>query len=121
MSVFEAIYSKLLADETFSPIVDGRIYHVHASQKVRAPYVIITPITSDPAQVHSGASEIKHVLFQFSCFAASFSAAIEMRDALIAALDGVALGNGDIPTLQDERSSFEEAVELHRADCDFLI
>ena len=86
------------------------------------PYVVYQQIASSPDQSHSGPSGATERTYQFACFAATAFDAIALRDAVIAALDGVALATGEVPTLQDERDgNFDESVETFRADCDLII
>lgn len=59
-------------------------------------------------------------MFQFACFAETYEGAQDLRDKLVAALDGVTLSNGDNGSLDDERDGYEEEVRLYRADADFI-
>lgn len=122
MTTADAIYSKLSADTAVAAIVSTRIYPVRAPQGVPAPYVIFQQVASDPADTHREASGAIHRMFQFACFATTYEGAIALRDAVTAALDSVALSTGESPTLEDERDGdFDDAIELYRADTDFLV
>lgn len=125
MSLESSIFNALsdVASATAALIGSGtdcRAYPVQAPAGVTVPYVIFQPISSDPDQTHGGASEIAFDLVQFACFATSAAAARALRDAVVSDLDGAALATGK-PTLQDRRSSYEPAVDLHRCDADFLV
>lgn len=100
---------------------DCRAYVGQAPVGVAVPYLIFQHISADPDHTHNEASSISHDLVQFSCFAASHKAACELCNAVVADLDNAAVSTGNIPMLQDRRNSFEAAVDLHRADADFLI
>lgn len=121
MSLESGIFSALTNDAALSALVGSRVYPVIAPQGVTAPFVVYQPIAAIPATTRGEAHEISETLVQFSCYGETYAAATQVRAALVAALDCVAIAGGDSPTLQDERSDYEEAVELHRADADFLI
>jgi hypothetical protein len=123
MTTAEAIFTALTADSAVSALVSDRIYpSVVQSPGVLTPYVIYQHISSDPAVTHGEAAGAIGRGYQFACFAETALQAEQVRDAVVAALDSVALENGDNPTLEDLRTGgFDEVVELHRADCDFLI
>lgn len=121
MSLATEIYTALSGSSAVAALVSTRIYPGMAPTAVTAPYIIFQQIASDPDACHQGAAGAVHRMFQFACFADSFLAAETLRDAVIAALDGVPLASGESPTLEGDRAGdFDEAVELHRADCDFL-
>lgn len=121
MSLGSSIYATLIADSAVAALVSDRVYKVRAPQGVLAPYVVWQGIGSDPGVTHTGPSGATERLVQFACFAATAEAASTLRDAVVAALDGVALPNGDNGTLEDDnRDSYEEPVNLYRADADFL-
>lgn len=115
------IYTALSGATGVTSIAGTRIYPVTAPDGISAPHIIWQQIFAAPDQTLVGASSAAHRAFQFACFAPDFESSQALRDAVIAALDGVALSTGEIPTLEDERSDFDEAANLHRADADFLI
>jgi len=118
-----ALVAALTADTNVAAFIgtDGLYFGtVPAGQSL--PYVAYQQIASSPDQSHVGPSGATERTYQFSCHAATAAQALELRDAIIAALDGVALSTGEVPTLQDERDGpFDETVETFRADCDFVI
>lgn len=122
MTTAEAIYTALAGAAPVAALVADRIYPVRAPQGVAAPYVIFQHVASDPATTHGEPAGAVHRMFQFACFAATYEAAGDLRDAVTAALDDVALATGERPSLEDERDGdFDDAVGLHRADCDVLV
>lgn len=122
MSTAAALYAKLAADTAVAAIVGTDIFPLTVAQGTAAPYIIFQQIGSDPAVTHGEAAGATHRAFQFACFAATYEGAIALRDAVIAALDTVALSTGESPTLTDERDGdYDDAAELHRADCDFSV
>lgn len=118
-----ALVATLLADTAVAEFIgtDG-IYFGTVPAGRDLPFVAYQQISSSPDQSHAGASAATERTYQFSCHAETAAQALELRDAIIAALDGVALSTGETPTLQDERDGpFDEAVETFRADCDFAL
>jgi hypothetical protein len=122
MSAVAAIVTKLEATAGVTDLCSTRIYSVAAPDGASAPYVVFQQIAASPGVSHGEASGATERMFQIACFAASPKAARALRDAVIAALDGEELSNGDNPTLEDERDSEkDDAANLYRADADFLV
>lgn len=124
MSLATAIYARAQADATLAALIGGatapRIYPVQAPQAATAPYVVWQGIGSLPDNTHSEASSATERMVQFACFAATQREALALREALVAAFDGVDLANGDNGTLDDDnRDDFDEPANLYRADADF--
>lgn len=119
MTTAEAIYAKLAATTAVTDLVSTRIYPVTAPEGATAPYVIFQGIASDPAVTHAESAGATFRLFQFACFAATFEAADALRAAVVAALDGVDLANGDNGTLEDDaRDDYDDVAALYRCDAD---
>lgn len=117
-----AIRAKLVADSPVSAIAGAKIYAITSPQGTAGPHVIIQQISSDPAGVHVGASGIALRQYQVACFASTYEVTAALRDAVIAALDGVALSTGEVPSLDDERDfDFDDGANLYRADADFTV
>lgn len=120
MSLANSIYATLSANAPLVALVGKRIYLGNGPDNPVAPYIIWQGIGADPGQVHTGATGATERLMQFACFAETPEGAIAVRDALVAALDGVTLANGDNGTLEDDnRDDFDEAAQLYRCDADF--
>ena len=120
MNITDAIYATLAANAPLVALVGKRIYLVKGPDNAVAPYIIWQGVGSDPGAVHTGATGATERLFQFSCFAENPEDAVELRETLVAALDGVLLGSGDNGTLEDDtRDDFDEAAQLYRCDADF--
>lgn len=121
MSLGTSIYSALSVDAALLALVSTRIYKITAPQGTAAPYIVWQGIGSDPGITHSGPAGAIERMVQFACFAATPEAATAVREALVAALDGVELANGDNGTLEDDnRDGYDDAVNLYRADADFI-
>lgn len=126
MAVHESIVTKLSAVGSATAAILGtadacKVYPELAPQNAEAPYVIVNEIASSMVPTHGEVMGVHHALIQFSCYAATYVGARDLREAIISDLDNIALSNGDKPTLQDKRSGYESAVDLFRADADFLI
>jgi hypothetical protein len=123
LDTHSALVAALTANTAVAAFIgaDG-LYFVTVPAGAGFPYVVYQQIASSPDQCHAGASAVTERTYQFACFAGTAAQAIELRDAVIAALDGVALATGEVPTLQDERDgNFDENVEVFRADCDLIV
>lgn len=126
MSAAESIFSALSDPASATSALVGsdaacRVFPEQAPPAIERPYVVFSQIGAQPGTTHNEPFETATRLFQFACFATTFSAAVALRDAVIADLDNATLTNGDSPIFQDERSGYEDAVDLHRADADFLV
>jgi hypothetical protein len=125
-SVPAALFAKL-SDATSAtsalvgPGTSCRVYPEIAPNFAPKPYVVFHQVSFDPGTTHNEGFQTATRLFQFSCYASTYAEAIAVRDAVVADLDNATLSSGDAPIVQDERSSYEEAVDLHRADADFLV
>lgn len=123
LDTHSAIVAAIAASTAVTSFIgpDG-LYFLTVPAGAAFPYVVYQQIASSPDQCHVGPSAVTERTYQFACFAATAFAAIALRDAVIGALDGVALATGEVPTLQDERDgNFDENVETFRADCDLSI
>jgi hypothetical protein len=76
-------------------------------------------IVTTPQTTQDTGAILKASLVQVSCYASTFTAADELRAEALALLEG---NHPEGPIiLQDERDSFEEEANLHRADADILV
>lgn len=120
MNLAVAIFTALQANAALVALVGDRIYPGNGPDNQTAPYIIWQGVGSDPGAVHTGATGATERIVQFACFAETPEGAIAVREALVAALDGVTLANGDNGTLDDDnRDDFDEAAQLYRCDADF--
>jgi hypothetical protein len=98
-----------------------RVYPEQAPAATRLPYAVVSHVSTAPATTHGETYGTAHRLVQVSCFAATMAEALALRSAIISDLDNVTLADGDAAMLQDERSTYESAVDVFRADADFLV
>lgn len=125
-SVPAALFAKLSDPSSATSALVGadaacRVYPEIAPNFAAVPYVVFNQVGFQPGTTHNEGFETATRLFQFACFAKTYAEATALRDAVVADLDNSTLSNGDAPIVQDERSDYEEAVDLHRADADFLV
>jgi hypothetical protein len=122
MTLADAIYAKLTETEAVTAIVGATgVWPVTTGQGAAAPYVIFSGIGSSNEATHSGATTDGMRMIQFACFAATFEAANALRAAVVAALDGVTLDNGDNGSLEDDnRDDYDDDARLYRCDADFV-
>lgn len=126
MALAESIFAKLSDSASATAAIAGagdacRVYPEIAPANTQRPYAIVNEIATQIAATHGEAAGNRYKLIQVSCFAETAAGAKALRDAVVSDLDAQTLSNGDNPTLEDERSGYEQAVDLHRADADFLI
>ncbi len=126
MALHASIFAKLSdsTGATASLVGSGnscRVYPEHAPAGTRLPYAIVNHVSTSPATTHGEAYGNAHRLVQISCFASTMAEALALRAAIVTDLDNAELDDGDSPILQDERSTYETAVDVYRADADFLI
>lgn len=126
MSVQADIFAKLSDSASTTSALAGsgsscRVYPELAPPKALRPYAVVQHIATTPATTHNEAFGNAHRLVQIACFADTFDGAQALRDAIVADLDNAVLASGDAAILQDERSTYEPAVDLFRADADFLV
>lgn len=126
MALHASIFAKLsdAAGATAAIVGSGnscRVYPEQAPASTRLPYAVVNHVSTSPATTHGETYGTAHRLVQVSCFAATMAEALALRSAIISDLDNVTLDDGDAAMLQDERSTYESAVDVFRADADFLV
>ena len=126
MALHASIFAKLsdAAGATAAIVGSGsscRVYPEQAPANTRLPYAVVNHVSTAPATTHGETYGTAHRLVQVSCFAVNMADALALRAAVISDLDNVTLDNGDDAMLQDERSTYESAVDVFRADADFLV
>jgi hypothetical protein len=122
MTLGTAIYQACLAHAPLKALVGTRVYPLKAPSDIEGSHIIWQGVAGRPASTHGEPAQISHQLVQFACFASDYERAAAVRLALIAALDGVEIGTGDMPTLEDDtRDERDERGNVYRCDADFLI
>lgn len=118
MSLGEAIYAACLAHAPLTALVGTRVYPLAAPTDVDGPHVIWQVVSASPATTLKGSAGSAIVSVQFAAFASKRMEAVAVRDAIIEALDGVILSNGDQGSLDDMREDYDHGSRLYRADAD---
>jgi len=115
----EAIFYALTSPGV-TAIAGDRSFPVHAQQGVTMPYIVWQRISTTPLNAHDGPAELEDSLIQFSCYAATYTAAYDLRKLLRATIEHTALMNGARGIVNDLRESPEMmgATEVFRADLD---
>jgi hypothetical protein len=117
-----ALYTLLAADAGLVALVVDRIYPIKAPQNPVAPFVVWQRISAQPFSTHSEATGNQYDLVRVSIYADTYEGADAVADACYDALDNIPLSTGDSPTFKTRADiGFDDAVELHRIDLDFLI
>lgn len=80
------LFSHLRDDALLSSLVDGRIYPQIAPQGVATPFVVYTVIDERDAQADSREVCAVKFLFQLDAYAASYSEAFAVKEAIKKAL-----------------------------------
>lgn len=127
MSLGAAIFTRASTEAGLTALIgsgaDARIYKLQIPQGgATAPYIIWQTVSGLPMRTHNAPVDLSFATVQFACFATTPEGATTLREALIAAFDNVELSHGETAVLQEDgRDDYEEAVQLYRADADFVI
>ena len=120
MTLDEAIFTALSAHAGITAIAGDRSYPVEAPQSAVAPYVVWQRVSTVPINSHDGPAALDQTSVQFACYAETFTAAHDLRNAVRAALEDVTLGNsarGIVTNIRDTKES-EPVPPLFRSDVD---
>ena len=88
MVIEEALYAFLAATAGVTALVSTRIYPQVIPQDAVLPAIAYQRISGPRVHSQSGASGLAYPRFQFTCQAATYSAARQVANAVRAALDG---------------------------------
>jgi hypothetical protein len=117
-----ALRSRLLADATISGLVDQRVDWGLRPQAKTLPAITLTLIPT-PRDYHmGGAQATQHYRVQVDCWAETYKAAHELREAVIAELEPAnsAFLGGFVERTADMPERTDTGV-IHRAMIDFKI
>ena len=127
----ESLYSYLKADAGLTALVSTRIYAMRVPQSVSFPCLTIQRISTARIHTHdtSGASNLSSPRFQFDAWAATYSSAKSITDALRAALNGKTGSIGTAPyalTIQSslvvaETPELDPELDVFRSRSDYII
>lgn len=120
MTLDEAIFTALSANAGVTAIAGDRSYPVQAPQSAALPFVVWQRIATVPINSHDGPAGLDQTTMQFACFAATFTAAHDLRNAVRAAIEDVTLGNsarGVVTSIRDTVEN-EPVPPVFRSDVD---
>jgi len=107
---------------------DGKLYYGTAPQKVVAPYLVLTKISSVRLHSHSGNSHLARSRIQLSIFAETYTECKGIAVQLQTALQGKTGTVGDSPGVEigsclydDETDGFDPGTGFHAVTVDYLI
>lgn len=124
MALAESIFSKFTeSGSAVAALVGTRIFPGIAPQDTEAPYVVWQLVTSTPDVTHGEASASGLHLVQFSGVAATYLAARDLAEAIVAAIDSVTLAGGEVCLSCREQDGFSEATDqfLRHVDAEFFV
>ena len=130
ITIEEGLAAFLVANAAVNAIVSGRVYPNKLPQTVTLPALTYQRVDTPRVHSHdtSGAAGTAHPRIQFDCWAASYSGAKGLADALRGALNGYkgTMGTVNPVTVQsalqeDERFDDFADAGIVRISCDFII
>ena len=102
-----------------------RAYPVQAPQNAGLPYVVFTPLSTSDQSAMGEDAGLYRSRVQFDVYAAAYnkagSGALQVRDALRAALKRYSGGSIDDIFLDNEFKSFTTDPDLYRITLDFIV
>lgn len=130
ITIEEGLAAFLVANAAVNAIVSGRVYPNKLPQTVTLPALTYQRIDTPRVHSHdtSGATGTAHPRIQFDCWAASYSSAKSLSDALRGALNGYkgTMGSVNPVTVQsalqeDERFDDFADAGVVRLACDYVV
>ena len=126
----EALREHLLADGAITALVARRIAWNARPQGSGLPAICVHRITGRRDNHMTGRSGLVETLIQVDCWAGGYLETLTLRDAVIAALDGLTLHPFQRAFVESERSSLEKGdapqgsartVDFHRTSLDVRV
>jgi len=116
MSIEKAITTIVTTDAAITGVIGNRLFPLFLPQGAAMPAVVYQEISGSDGMTTDGALGLVDGRFQFTCWSATHTGAVELRDAVIslfkANLSGVfggvtiqaaqVIGRGDIQSLSDQ-------------------
>lgn len=109
MSIETTIYTAL------SSLASGKVYPLVAPEKVTAPYIVYSRISSTPENTLDGGATIDLVRIQVDTYANTYSAVKLLAESVRSALEGSAAK----ATLQTDQDLFEPDLKVYRISQDY--
>ena len=119
----KAIYYLLTNDGPISAIVGTRVFPEIADQEQTKPYVVYSIRSNDPSDVQAAPSALDTASVEVNCYALSYTAAIDLSDAVRTCLDrrSGTYSGVNVQSIQyiTEVMDFEEPQRLYRVMSDY--
>jgi hypothetical protein len=121
----KAIYYLLTNDGPISAIVGTRVFPEIADQEQTKPYVVYSIRSNDPSDVQAAPSALDTASVEVNCYALSYTAAIDLSDAVRTCLDrrSGTYSGVNVQSIQyiTEVMDFEEPQRLYRVMSDYEV
>ena len=109
MTIETTIYAAL------SSLASGKVYPLVAPEKVSAPYIVYSRISSTPENTLDGGATIDLVRIQVDTYANTYSAVKSLAESVRSTLEGSAAK----ATLQTDQDLFEPDLKVYRISQDY--
>lgn len=109
MTIETTIYTAL------SSLASGKVYPLVAPEKITAPYIVYSRISSTPENTLDGGATIDLVRIQVDTYANTYSAVKSLAESVRSALEGSAAK----ATLQTDQDLFEPDLKVYRISQDY--
>ena len=123
MSWQEDVVAAILDDETLVDLIDDRIYADIAPGEAVAPFIVYQQISEEGETMFDGSRDVIFPLVQFSCWAKTKLAAINLAVALRNAVEGFNLPGNSLASLgfSNQESDRDEQTKLFCERIDYRV
>jgi hypothetical protein len=125
MSLEVDLMTYLLAYTGLANLVGARIYPLRLPKEVTYPAITYMRISKPRTYSHSGDSNLSKPRIQFSCFAKTYLAALDVADQIVAALSGFkgSMSQTEIYAafIQSQADMYEPDTMLYHIPVDVII
>lgn len=123
MSWQEDVVAAILDDETLVDLIDDRIYADIAPGEAVAPFIVYQQISEEGETMFDGSRDVIFPLVQFSCWAKTKLAAINLAVALRNAVEGFNLPGDSLASLgfSNQESDRDEQTKLFCERIDYRV
>jgi hypothetical protein len=111
MTIETAIYTAL------SGLASGKVYPLVAPEKVTAPYIVYSRISSTPENTLDGGSTIDLVRIQVDTYANTYSACKNLAESVRVAMESGVVKS----TMQTDQDLFEPDLKVYRISQDYYV
>lgn len=121
-TISNSIYSLLTGNATLAALVDNRVFPVVAPSETALPYLVFQRISHVSAKAHDG-SQLHNYRYQFTAVSTGQPETEEIREALIALLDGYdgTLDGERVTCWHDtDTDGHDDEAGFYSVNCDFL-